>query len=179
MPSSAGRKLPRRERRWLSGIYLNRKGYLRKFRLCPLRLEYSFKDDKFRLICGPQAKTLNLARIRSLELGEPFAPFPEPVRTRLPLELEVTDERNALERVLLHFADLEKRAERLPDGRYGVRLLYAPEDETELLIRVLSFGPMVKVTTPAFAALVRRRLIRQRILSGQTQNSPMANFGRT
>ena len=163
-----------RERRWLSGVYLNRKGYLRKFRLCPLRLEYSFKDDKFRLICGPQAKTLNLARIRSLELGEPFAPFPEPVRTRLPLELEVTDERNALERVLLHFADLEKRAERLPDGRYGVRLLYDPEDETELLIRVLSFGPMVKVTTPAFAALVRRRLIRQKILrfaSGQTSFS--------
>ena len=163
-----------RERRWLSGVYRNRKGYLRKFRLCPLRLEYSFKDDKFRLICGPQAKTLNLARIRSLELGEPFAPFPEPVRTRLPLELEVTDERNALERVLLHFADLEKRAERLPDGRYGVRLLYDPEDETELLIRVLSFGPMVKVTTPAFAALVRRRLIRQKILrfaSGQTSFS--------
>ena len=168
-----------RERRWLSGVYLNRKGYLRKFRLCPLRLEYSFKDDKFRLICGPQAKTLNLARIRSLELGEPFAPFPEPVRTRLPLELEVTDERNALERVLLHFADLEKRAERLPDGRYGVRLLYDPEDETELLIRVLSFGPMVKVTTPAFAALVRRRLIRQRVISGQTQNSAVRNFGRT
>ena len=47
----------------------------------------------------------------------------------------------------------------------GLRLRYDREDETELLIRVLSFGPMVKVTAPArLVAQVQARLRRQAAL---------------
>lgn len=154
-----------RERLRLTVSYTDRRGYSKKLEVCPLRLEYSLKDDRFRLLCGPTARTLNLCRIREVLTGAPFEPFPEPRPARRPLQLEITDERNALERVLLHFADLEKRAERLPDDRVRVELFYDSEDETELLIRVLSFGPMVRVTTPAFARLIRERLTRQRALS--------------
>ena len=82
------------------------------------------------------------------------------------VELELTDERKALERVLMHFAHFEKQAERLDDQRYRVRITYQEEDETEMLIRILSFGPVVRVTAPDhFVGLMRERLRWQRGLA--------------
>ena len=78
------------------------------------------------------------------------------------LVLSINDERNSLERVMLHFAHFEKRAERAVDGRYILRLRYRESDETELVIRVLSFGPCVKVLEPTgFVGLIRERLNKQ------------------
>ena len=61
------------------------------------------------------------------------------------LILELTDERNALERAMLHFSHLTRETKRLDKNRYQIKLFYEREDETELLIRVLSFGPVLKV----------------------------------
>lgn len=73
------------------------------------------------------------------------------------------DERNALERVLLHFAHFEKQAERIDETHYRVTVAYDSDDETELVIRVLSFGPMLKVTDPPrFVGLIKERLIEQK-----------------
>ena len=55
------------------------------------------------------------------------------------------DERNALERVLLHFSHFEKETLKLDHRLYQIKLRYDRDDETELLIRVLSFGPTVEV----------------------------------
>jgi len=42
-------------------------------------------------------------------------------------------------------------------------ITYQKEDETELLIRILGFGPVVRVTAPDhFVSLVRERLLRQK-----------------
>ena len=79
------------------------------------------------------------------------------------VEIEVTDERNALERVLMHFAHFEKEAERMDQNHYRIAITYEKEDETEIVIRMLSFGPMVKVTSPShFIELVKERLIQQK-----------------
>ena len=79
---------------------------------------------------------------------------------RWPLLLH--DKRNALERVLLHFSHFAKETVRLDDQHYQLRLRYDKDDETELLIRVISFGPVLQVTDPPeFAALVKERLSRQ------------------
>ena len=69
------------------------------------------------------------------------------------------DERNGLERVLLHFSHFEKETRKLDDRLYQIKLRYDQEDETELLIRVLSFGPVLEVKAPAeFIALVKGRV---------------------
>ena len=79
------------------------------------------------------------------------------------LILETDQRRNTLERVLLHFAYLEKQAEQLEDGRFRITLYYEPEDEKEILIRILGFGPMVQVAEPAsFVELIRERLKKQK-----------------
>lgn len=64
---------------------------------------------------------------------------------------------------MLHFAHFEKRVERMDSGRYMLRLKYYENDETELVIRVLSFGPHVMAVEPeSFINLIKDRLIAQK-----------------
>ena len=79
------------------------------------------------------------------------------------ITLELLDHRNALERVMLHFAHFKKEAEKISDERYRIKIFYDSSDETELVIRVLSFGPFVEVTEPKdFRNLIIERLKRQK-----------------
>lgn len=146
----------------------SRKGREKSIVVMPEYLEYSEKDDKFRLI-GTGRKygdTINLGRIISCE---PYTKeYFKRANTRSNkeervVEFELVDERNALERVLLHFAHFKKQAEKMDETRYKVSVTYDKDDETEVLIRILSFGPMIKVTGPDdFVNLIKDRLKRQR-----------------
>lgn len=137
--------------------------------LVPYKLEYSQKDDKFRLITANKRTPLsiNLSRVTRCDLLEPCTDQeyrPLPMKKRI-LVLELRDERNALERVLLHFSHLTKETERIGEDLYKVTLFYEREDETELLIRVLSFGPMLKVLFPEdFVGKLKERLEKQKKL---------------
>ena len=159
-----------REKRQLQITYRNRFGSLHSRILLPHRLEYSPKDDKFRLIAGSGAGVhrLNLARIEACSLGDPQLPpdIPGEPQPKSTLVLELTDHRNTLERCMLHFSHLEKQAEKLGENRYRLTLQYEKEDETELLIRVLSFGPTVEaVSPPGFRQQLRQRIQKQQHLS--------------
>lgn len=132
----------------------------------PEKLEYSEKDDKFRLYAmgGKFGSVINLGRMEACEVhdGKTYiADCPHWERPR-ELLLEITDERNALERVMTHFSHFEKSVEKLDDLHYRVKLIYDADDETELIIRVLSFGPMVRAVAPErFVQKIRERLIKQ------------------
>lgn len=146
---------------------LTRNGRSVKRTVIPQKLEYSQKDDKFRLIgAGPRRlSVINLGRILSVK-QIPFNEGPEnkiftPITESV--TLKVTDERNALERAMLHFAHFEKRAERVDKNQYLLHIAYNKEDETELVIRVLSFGPLIEVTEPlSFRNLIIERLKAQK-----------------
>ena len=135
-------------------------------------LEYSSKDDKFRIIASGDRYSfiINMARITKCELMEKYSP--EEFRPKAPIKKEIIfelfDERNALERVMLHFSHLEKETEKLGDKKYRVRLLYETEDETEMLIRILSFGPMIKVLSPQnLIEQIKKRIEKQEKLRTQ------------
>ncbi len=134
----------------------------------PTRLEYSEKDDKFRVILqgNRHVHIINVARVREVEVMEQrprFLKKMDETNTDF-LVMELYDGRNALERVMLHFAHFQKEAERLDDNHYRIKIFYNKDDETELLIRVLSFGPFVRVTEPeSFAELIKERLKQQRV----------------
>lgn len=139
--------------------YLSKTGRRLHHHYFPGRLEYSIKNDKFRLLAvkppckhGFRLETLNLDRMTNVQITEDPAPenidinaiikksyYKEPVR------LLIHNERNALERTMLHFANYEKNTTKLADDLYECLIYYNETMETELLIEVISFGPMVKV----------------------------------
>lgn len=138
----------------------------RVFLCAPNHMEYSEKDDKFRVIAdkSSQLHTLNMSRIACCVLLETVQQqeFLSRKARQCALTFRLKDERNALNRALLHFSHFEKETVKLSDKDYEVSLKYDREDEAELLIRILSFGPMVKVVAPErFITLIRERLKKQ------------------
>ena len=140
-------------------------------RLCktviPERLEYSEKDDKFRLVTkGTRfVYTINLARITECRIPEKIygTDFENLEKQYGTFTLKINNQRNALERCMLHFAHFEKRAEKISEDEYMLTVKYDRDDTTELVIRVLSFGPMVEVTGPKdFRNLIIERLKKQK-----------------
>ena len=167
-----------REKRMLRIRFRGHTGIRHSLVCMPYRLEYSAKDDKFRLQSRGKRNmhTINLARVRSYELLEEYdadnMQFPQERMCELTMLLH--DERNALERVLLHFSHFEKETLKLDHQLYQIKLRYDKDDETELLIRVLSFGPMLEVVSPtAFIELIRERLNKQ--CSYSHQNTQLSN----
>lgn len=134
--------------------------------LIPHHLEYSAKDDKFRLVgsVGEKPRFFNLSHILNCHLipESATAPNAAPTFQKESVVLHLTDERNALERVLLQFSDLEKTTARLNENTYALTLHYAATDRSEMIIRVLAFGPVVEVLAPpAFRNDIRTRIFRQ------------------
>jgi hypothetical protein len=165
-----------RERKRIFVVYRNRKSRLTKGNFIPYKLEYSDKDDKFRLETagGRFSSYINLQRIISVTLGENFSE--NEVRVTKQKEATVRfilkNERNALERVMLHFSDCKKETRRLENGMFDINLRYEILDETEILIRILSFGPMIKVTSPqSFIDLIKKRLNMQKKLFEEIADS--------
>ena len=125
-----------------------------------LKMEYSPKNDKFRAYCYlirndkvRSSSIINIGRITSIiDTGRTFR---TPVsiedyfssrKCSSPAVIRVKQERNGVERFMLEFASYEKHTVRdLETGEYTVELWYDEQDETELLIRLLSFGPVIEI----------------------------------
>ena len=153
-----------REKKQLRVLFLDGKGNRHNTLVSPQYLEYSEKDDRFRLAAeGFRPWIINLSRIKDCEALEvQLCTTHQVFRHTQSLTMELTDERGALERVLLHFSHLEKETKRLDETHYQITLHYDKNDETEILIRILSFGAVVQVTAPeSFREKIRQRLSMQ------------------
>lgn len=168
-----------RDHQYVKISFLSGKQKRIHYHFLPCKLEYSVKNDCFRLL-ALEARgrsryhmfTINLARIEELSLLDHFADpdhMPD-INTYIrnsyhnePVTLQIRNERNALERTMLQFANYQKNTTKCPDGSYQCEIFYNKSNETELLIEVLSFGPMVKVLgNDHFLYLIRERLQRQK-----------------
>lgn len=152
--------------------YLNRKGVTKIFKVMPDYIEYSEKDDKFRLIahdmngCPGFYSMSKITGVKDLTEDVNFNPLNSCVtksENKRSFVIRIIDERKALERVMLHFSHFEKKATKIHDNLYELEVFYDVTDEKEMVIRVLSFGSVIKVTSPPnFVDLIRNRLISQR-----------------
>ena len=154
------------QKKTISVEYTVRFGQQKRFVCEPYKIEYSEKDDKFRIISKVKNRhsILNVARINSCELTDnskvdDISEEDLPDNRRTCVTLEIYDERKAMERVMLAFAHFEKSAVQVSDEVYRLTLNYDSFDEIELVVRVLSFGPMVKVIEPqSFVKLIQERI---------------------
>lgn len=161
--------------------YYSVKQRLIEFTYLPCWIEYSAKDGKFRLYAlyrrrnGWRMDVLHIGRIVKIE--ETGYYIKEPIQMDIlnndtlclePIVMEISDKRNALERTMLHFSSYQKKVERIDEtGKYRCFIYYDKTRETELLIQVLAFGPVIRVLGPAsFLKQVRERVNRQQIHAG-------------
>ena len=157
--------------------YTGGKGVAVKGDFLPCRLEYSAKDDKLRLhaVRIRYGKviflaTINLGRIDcirdSRERYDGEVDIDEMRRKGIcsePAVVEITDLRNALERFMVQFSSYEKRTRYIEEeDKYICSIYYDRGDETELLIRLLSFGPVIRLLSPTpLVERIRSRVSRQ------------------
>ena len=141
----------------------------------PERIEYSPKNDKLRVHVIRYNKThpvergvINLSQIKSTEHTEIV---PADRLSDVPLKktilIRVKNERNAINRFMMEFAELERISEFDDDTKECiVTMKYEAMDETEILIRILSFGPVIEVLEPEdFREKIAQRIRNQRRLS--------------
>ena len=152
-----------REREILDVSYRSGKGNGKRLRVVPFYIEYSEKNDKIRVYCifpfSEQKENfiiLNIGRILSLKRTGNFfsgdidseACFRQ-TRCEEPVTVRINPERNAHERFMMEFAPYEKRTELDTEtGVMTVQLWYDSLDETEILIRLLGFGPVLEIVSP-------------------------------
>lgn len=165
------------ENRPLLVSYKNRRDVPVLYEVAPYQLQYSSKDDKFRLCClqhshhsFSRSMILNLARIQACHISRKQAPknletfrFQAIQKSKEPVVIEISGERNSLERCMLHFANYEKHTEYMAEKAvYVCSIYYDLADETELLIDILSFGPVIRVLGPeSFLQQIKQRVKRQ------------------
>ena len=141
-----------REHRKVKIQYWNNRNQERWGTFCPIKMEYSDKEDKFRILSAGKGdlRTVNMGRVIRCELlDETFEIGLElPERKRGTLTFYLTDSRNTLERAMMKFAHYKKQAERIGDNTYRVEMEYDKDDETDVLIQIMSFGSAVKVIAP-------------------------------
>lgn len=168
-----------KKREYLDILYESRFGQRVHHHYLPCRLEYSIKNDRFRLLAvekhterNPRIEILNVSRIKDvIPSGSTVERLPNINRAlqrsyyKEPVRLLIQNRRNALERAMLQFANYEKSTRKIDENTYECLIYYNKKTETELLIEVLSFGPMLKVVgNEAFLKLVKERLSRQAML---------------
>lgn len=167
-----------KDRRVIAFNYHSSKGKRSHKAALPLRLEYSAKNNRFRLIalkyptgkrtiierynlCGIEQSSLTDILLNDVS-EDALETFIHQSYDAEPVHMLIKNERNALERAMLHFANYEKDTIQLDENTWECIIYYSSSMETELLIEILSFGPTVKVIAPdAFLSLVKERLQKQ------------------
>ncbi|WP_346355279.1 WYL domain-containing protein [Azotosporobacter soli] len=148
----------------------------------PYKLEYSQRDDKFRLIAlrmrQQKARSLyklNLSRITSVTETDWSAPpglasAVQALRLPEPVEIEISNERNGFERIFTQLSSFERTSEFDEETQTcRMKIYYYEVDEMELLITLLSFGPVIRVLGPErFKTPFVERIAKQRQLLCQT-----------
>ena len=143
----------------------------------PLRFEFSPKDDKFRFFAARIIKgkildyvCLNMGRILDVKKSKEtfkgkanLEAYIKKFDSEEPVIVEIYDERNAIERFMVEFSTYRKNSE-FDDNTQTctTRIYYRKTDEIEILIKLLSFGPTLKVLAPErFLKLFKYRIKKQ------------------
>lgn len=139
--------------------YTDGKGRKYKGTYCPLHIEYSKRDDRFRLYVVDGAskcvRIMNLDGITYVNSCDSYFSSEDYQRilsdfvqkTSDSITVEFIDTRNIPDRLLNEFAPWQKRCELIdPETKlYRFTLYYLKYDEIDVLIRFMSYGPYISI----------------------------------
>ncbi len=140
----------------------DRRGNLYQDQLAlPINLEYSLLDERFRVslysLDEQRPVMANLWTMFAVKVVEQVPELDRETAQKLmvqqkyaaaPIVLEVFDQKGAMERCFMCFSGLERTARILGEARYELQLNYYLFEEENILRKLLSLGPYVKVLAP-------------------------------
>lgn len=163
------------EKRLVKISFQTRKGSRITHYFLPVRIEYSDKNNKFRVYVNRYRNNIitdtgiiGVSQITLTELTDtrPSVIYSVPFKKKT-ADIRILNERNAVNRFMMEFAELEK--ESVFDEETGecmVALKYDEKNEAEMAIRLLSFGPVIEVLSPDDLLIqFRNRVEKQRYLN--------------
>ena len=135
-------------------------GMIFKDRLCfPVRIEYSVMKDEFSASVWSAEENrpvrLLLSTLYDVELSDvvweeklsPQEMMEKHLKTE-PLIVEVTNDRNTIERFQFTFSMYDKRTEMTEDNKARIEISYYDFDKYEIINNIMSFGKTVKILSP-------------------------------
>ena len=118
----------------------------------PHYLQYSTKENKFRLLAFPfgtdMIYAINISRIIDCSIKEKVINPANAHKDYSYVELLLKHKRESLERLLLYFSNYERHSKKIDDDHFLVTIFFPRVDEKEVFINILSFIPMVKIISP-------------------------------
>ena len=125
---------------------------------CPIHIEYSKRDDRFRLYVMRETTKrimiMNFDRIISIKQVGTFFSMDECrqtlndffEKTSKEITIEFKDTRNIPDRILNEFSPWRKRCELIDSisKTYRLTIYYYKSDELDILIRLMSYGPYIR-----------------------------------
>lgn len=144
-----------------------RSGHRRKVLMLPSKIEYSDKDDKFRVVgSGDIVNIKNIITVEKSEKKISHASDDDDSIGHCEVVFMLYDP--DIDEVMNYFSHFAKEVRRVTDNDYEVKLFYLPDDETEIMVRLLTFGPSIKILSPStFREMIRSRIDEQMRLFDQ------------
>lgn len=164
-----------KKNKMLKIVFNTSRGYRKTVTVAPYKIEYSVRDDKFRL-CGVSLHNhhmsryikLNIARmIQIIQLDShvdvDFEYFISQKYLKEPIVIEVSDLRNGFERIFIGLSNYKRTSVYNDQTHKCLMKIHCMDDDVqELLIVIMSFGPAVKVIgPPEFKEKYQERIRRQ------------------
>ena len=118
----------------------------------PTHLDYSQKDNTFRLFVKELKYPINLENIKSIEITDQKPKKTEDSTVSETLKVEIFDDTSRkyhFNRAIRIFSNLKKTCKRTEkENTYELTVDYDKSDESEIVIKILMFGPNMKVLEP-------------------------------
>ena len=118
----------------------------------PIHLDYSQKDDTFRLFVKEIKYPINLRNIKECNITTESPTSEEESTEYETLKLEIFDNTKThyhFNRAIRQFSYFKKSCKKIEkDNTYEMSVEYDSSDESEIIIKVLMFGPNMKVLEP-------------------------------
>ena len=128
----------------------------------PIRIEYSLKDDKFRAslysLEEKRSIMVNLHTLKEVKIArnvtskikreDVLKKLKEKKYSEIPITIELEDVRGAMERCFMSFSSFERNSRTISKNKYEIDIYYYTFEEDEVIRKIMSLGPYVKVKSP-------------------------------
>lgn len=153
--------------------FQTRKGKRITHYFMPVNVEYSSKNDRFRVHVIHYHKNksvgngiINLAQIESTECTAiKLTQTSDILHYKKTAKIKIFNQRNAVNRFMMEFAELERVSEYDESAKQCfVTIKYDVNDETEILIRLMSFGPFIEIVEPLDLRMQIQERVKKQLL---------------